>query len=146
MKALFTLLTCIGIFHLDAAEEPISPPLVSVDEARPKPSPAALLQKMWHDDLSKREAFKLHKNLLSHQIFESERIVVREVSGEEAFKRIDGTLHARERSLILTGDLATLRKQAKLTEIHNPGTIGNGFSAYLDSDGRLILMWVIPEG
>lgn len=101
---------------------------------------------MWRTDLSKRDVFKPHKQLLSQQIFESERIVVREITGEEAFKRIDGTLQATERSLILTGDLAALRKQSKLTEIHNPGTFGSGFSAYLAPDGSLILLWVIPEG
>jgi hypothetical protein len=101
---------------------------------------------MWRNDLSMREAFKLHKQQLDQQLFERERVVVRDTSGEEAFKRIDGTLHTSERSLILTGDLATLRKHPKLTEVHNAGTYGNGFAAYLTPEGTLILLWVIPEG
>ena len=115
-------------------------------ESPQKPSPLERLQTMWRDDLSMRDAFKSHKQLLAQQLFERERISLRDTTGEEAFKRIDGTLGPSERSLILTGDLATLRKQAKLTEIHNPGTFGNGFSAYLTPDGDLILLWIIPEG
>jgi hypothetical protein len=48
--------------------------------------------------------------------------------------------------LILVGDPATLRKHSRLIEIHNPGTFGSGFSAYLTPDGDLILLWIIPEG
>jgi hypothetical protein len=106
---------------------------------------------MWRYDLSMRGAFKPHKQQLAQQLFERERIIVRDTTGEEAFKfidgslrRIDGSLHFSE--LILTGDLATLRKQSKLTEIHNPGTVFSGFSAYLTPDGDLILLWIIPEG
>jgi len=146
MKAIFSLLVCIGFIHLHAAEEPLSPPSGSTEVPSPKLSPLERLQTMWRDDLSKHDAFESHKQVLSKQLFESERIVVRETTGEEAFERIDGTLQEAERSLILTGDLSALRKQSKLTEIHNPGTFGNGFSAYLDSAGALILLWVIPEG
>lgn len=115
-------------------------------EPPPKTSPLERLQTMWRLDLSKRDAFKPHKQPLAQQILERDRINVRDISGEEAFKRIDGTLQLSERSLILTGDLATLRKQPKLTEIHNPGTFGSGFSGYLAPDGTLILLWIIPEG
>jgi hypothetical protein len=111
-----------------------------------EPSPLERLQTMWRDDLSMRDAFKSHKELLAQQLFEKKRISVRDTTGEEAFKRIDGTLRPSDRSLILTGDLATLRKHSKLTEIHNPGTFFNGFSAYLTPDGSLILLWIIPEG
>jgi len=121
-------------------------PFVCVAEPFPNTSPLERLQTIWRDDLSKRDTFKPHKQLLAHQLFERERIIVRDSTGDEAFKRIDGTLSPSERSLILTGDLATLRKHPKLTEIHNPGTFGNSFSAYLAPDGALILLWIIPEG
>ena len=112
-------------------------------ESRQKP-PLERLQTMWRYDLSMRGAFKPHKQQLAQQLFERERIIVRDTTGEEAFKRIDGSLHSSE--LILTDDLATLQKQSKLTEIHNPGTIFSGFSAYLTPDGDLILLWITPEG
>jgi hypothetical protein len=101
---------------------------------------------MWRDDLSMREAFKPHQQQLAQQLFERERIAIRDTTGEEAFKLIDRSLRPSERSLILTGDLATLRKQSKLTEIYNPGTFLSGFAAYLTPDGDLILLWIIPEG
>ena len=112
-------------------------------ESRQKP-PLERLQTMWRYDLSMRGAFKPHKQQLAQQLFERERTIVRDTTGEEAFKRIDGSLHSSE--LILTGDLATLRKQSKLTEIYNPGTFLSGFAAYLTPDGDLILLWIIPEG
>ena len=114
-------------------------------ESRQKP-PLERLQTMWRYDLSMRRAFKPHKQQLAQQLFERERIAIRDTTGEEAFKLIDRSLRPSERSLILTGDLATLRKQSKLTEIYNPGTIFSGFSAYLTPDGELILLWIMPEG
>lgn len=38
MKPLFTLLLCVGLMHLHAAEDPVTPPLVSAAEVTPKPS------------------------------------------------------------------------------------------------------------
>jgi len=114
-------------------------------ESRQKP-PLERLQTMWRYDLSMRGAFKPHKQQLAQQLFERERIAIRDTTGEEAFKLIDRSLRPSERSLILTGDLATLRKQSKLTEIYNPGTFLSGFAAYLTPDGDLILLWIIPEG
>jgi hypothetical protein len=64
----------------------------SAAEARQKPSPLERLQTIWRDDLSKRDAFKSHNQLLAQQLFEKGRISVRDTTGEEAFKRIDGTL------------------------------------------------------
>ena len=117
-------------------------------ESRQKP-PLERLQTMWRYDLSMRRAFKPHKQQLAQQLFERERISVRDTTGEEAFKLIDGELRWRKGNsseLILTGDLATLRKQSKLTEIYNPGTFLSGFAAYLTPDGDLILLWITPEG
>jgi len=67
------------------------------------------MQTLWRDDLSLRDAFQPHKQLLDQQLFERNRVVVRDTTGEQAFKRIGGTLHAFERSLILAGDLPSLR-------------------------------------
>jgi hypothetical protein len=122
---------------------PIEKGVLKDPEDTPKPSPLSQLQLAWRDDLSKRDAFKG----LTEQIFETERIVVREITGQAAFERIDGTLTASERrTLILLGELNQLRKQPKLKEVHNPGTFGNGFSAYLTPEGELLFFWIIPEG
>ena len=147
MKAISTLLLiCIGFVHFHAAEAPLSPPSGCADADPQKPSLVERLQTMWRDGLSKRDAFKRHKELVSQQISDNKGIMVLEIAGEEAFKRIDDTLAPTERSLIITGDLAALRKHPKLTMVHNPGTFGNGFSAYFDADGTLVLLWIIPEG
>jgi hypothetical protein len=120
--------------------------VVSAADISPNETPLVRLQAVWRDDLSKRDAFKPHKQQLAEQLFETERVIVRETTGREAFDRIDGTLRPSERSLILLGDLQQLRQQPKLTEIHNPGTFGNGFSAYVAPNGKLSFLWIIPEG
>ncbi|HEV7402770.1 MAG TPA: hypothetical protein VGO11_07595 [Chthoniobacteraceae bacterium] len=109
-------------------------------------TPLARLQAMWRDDLSKRASFKAHHDFLAQHLFDREQITVGKITGEAAFQRVDGTLAPSERSLILTGDLAALRKQPILTEVHSFGGFGNSFSAYLAPDGALILFWIIPEG
>lgn len=120
--------------------------LVDAEESTPLPKPVSQLQTVWRDDLSKRESFKFHNQLLAQLLFEPKRIVVRETTGQAAFARVDGTLAPSERKLILLGDLDQLRKQPKLIEVQNPGTFGNGFSAYTTPKGELLLFWIIPEG
>lgn len=121
-------------------------PLVCSAQAPEKMSPVERLQTLWRDDLSKRANFKVHSEKLEQLIFETKRLVVRDAAGEETAERIERVLAGSKRSLILTGDLAALRKHPKLTEVHNPGTFRNGFSAYFAPDDSLVLLWIIPEG
>ena len=135
MKCLLSILLIVAVSGHVGAED--GPPL---------PTPVSQLQAIWRDELSKRDSFKFYHRLLAQQLFEPKRIIVRETTGDAAFDRIDGTLAPSERKLILLGDLDQLRKQPKLTEVHNPGTFGNGFSAYTTPKGELLLFWIIPEG
>lgn len=112
----------------------------------PQPDPVARLKALWKNDLSKRPAFQPHNQQLQMQLFDAKQVTLLDITGEAAFERVDGTLAASERKLILFGDLAALRKHAKLKEVHNAGGIGNGFSAYMTPDGQLQLLWIIPEG
>jgi hypothetical protein len=120
---------------------------VSAAEDTPKLTPLAKLQTAWRDDLSKRDAFKAYHGVLNEQIFETKRIGIREITGQAAFERVDSTLTPAERhTLILLGELEPLRKQPKLLEVYNPGTLGSGFTAYMSAEGNLLFFWIIPEG
>lgn len=111
----------------------------------PTATPLSRLQTVWRSDLSKREAFKPHNGRLAQQLFERERVLVRESTGQEAFALIDGSLRPSERALVLLGDLQQLRQQPRLTEIYHPGTMEfSGFSAYLAPDGKLLFLWIMP--
>jgi hypothetical protein len=129
-----------------ALEERVAakPPTV----AQPKIPPLlARLRAVWRDDVSKREAFQAYREWLGQQLFDDERTSVFESTGPVAFARVDSTLTpAERRTLILFGNLDRLREQTKLYEVHNPGTIGNGFSAYMTPEGELVFLWIIPEG
>ena len=120
---------------------------VKAPNKNPSPPAAVVqLQTAWRDDLSKREEFKRNGDALTAQVFENERLVAVEIDGRIAADIIESVLTTQERHLILLGDLEDLRKHPQLTEVQNPGTIGSGFSAYLTPDGKVVFLWIIPEG
>jgi hypothetical protein len=116
-----------------------------VEHKNAHPSALGQLQALWRQDLSKRPQFKKFDGALSIQIYENARIKTVETSGAEVAQRIEA-LGTKQRSLILTGNVEALRQAGEVTEVLNPGTIKNGFAAYFDKDGNLVLFLIIPEG
>lgn len=68
-------------------------------------------------------------------------------SSEKVHTNITNSLSPKEMSLILYGKLADLKPDRKVWSVVNPGHSGSGFEALLDQkDGRLIFLWIMPEG
>ena len=136
-RLILTVVTFLTLISISAAGAPKTP-----DEA------VAAFIDIWRQSLSKKLETSSHIDQLKHQVFEPGRVEARSVSSEACHKRLTMTLSEGERkSLILVGSLEDLKPDQQVWAISNPGDLGNGFEAYLDQkDGRLLFLWIIPEG
>jgi hypothetical protein len=108
----------------------------------------AAFRAIWRESLAKSLETNSHIVQLKHQVFEAGRVGARIESSEASHKLVTMTLSKQEKKqLILFGNLEDLKPYRKVWAITNPGDFGNGFEAYLDQkDGKLLFMWLIPEG
>jgi len=125
--------------------------LLSIAAAVPPKTPdeaVAAFRAIWQEALAKKPKTNSYIVQLKHQVFEAGRVGARSVSSEESHKLVTMTLSADEKKrFILVGSLDDLKPDRKVWAITNPGDLGNGFEAYLDQqDGRLVFLWIIPEG
>jgi hypothetical protein len=136
-RHILTVATFLTLISIAAAGVPKTP-----DEA------VAAFRDIWRESLAKKLETSSHIEQLKHQVFEAGRVGARSVSSEARHKRLTMTLSGEERkSLILVGSLEDLKPDRQVWSIMNPGDFGNGFEAYLDQkDGRLLFLWIIPEG
>lgn len=104
-------------------------------------------QRLWRESLAKKLESSPHFVLLSHLYAEPDRVFARLQTSSESLQRVSGSLSADEmKRLIVVGTLADLKPERQVWAVTNPGG-GPGFEAYLDAkDGRLIFLWVVPEG
>lgn len=82
-------------------------------------------------------------------IKDRDHLHARRLTCQACFERLDGTLTQQERqSLILFGAVDDLRGHAgECWEIMSFGTFGQSIEGYLDaSTGRLLVLWIVPEG
>jgi hypothetical protein len=108
----------------------------------------AAFRVIWRESLAKSLETNSHIVQLKHQVFEAGRVGARIESSEASHKLVTITLSKQEKKqLILFGRLEDLRPDRKVWAITNPGDSGIGFEAYLDqNNGKLLFMWIIPEG
>jgi len=111
-------------------------------------NPVRHLQQLWRDSLTAKLKDNEHFTMLAHQVFEPGRVGARRINSLEAWQRISSTLSpAEKQTLILFGSLDDLKRDKPVWAVCNPGDLGNGFEAYLDSvTGELLFLWIIPEG
>jgi hypothetical protein len=122
---------------------------VLASEVPQTPSDAvAALQTLWKDSLSKQLENSPYIKILSQQIVEPGRVYAQLQPAADSLSGVSNSLSETEKAkLILFGRLDDLKIDRKVWAIRNPGTLGSGFEAYVDSkDGRLLLLWIIPEG
>lgn len=82
-------------------------------------------------------------------INDREHLHAAEMAIEACFQRIDGTLSLREREeSILFGEIDDLRNRfGDCWEVTSFGRFGSGIEGYLDrATGKLLLLWIVPEG
>ena len=90
-----------------------------------------------------------YRKSLESKIVTPEKLVARRIDFSEAFKQVKGTLTKEERKkLILYGSLADLRQEGECWAIES---FGNGMTSeiagYIDvKSGKLVFLWLIPEG
>ncbi|QIF05577.1 hypothetical protein [Roseimicrobium sp. ORNL1] len=110
--------------------------------------PLAAFQTLWKDSLAKTLAKHPHFELLNHQVTEPGRVGARSMTSAAGLKLVSSALSESERrALIVYGTFKDLEPDRPVWAITNPGDIGNGFEAYVDQkSGKLIFLWIIPEG
>jgi hypothetical protein len=110
--------------------------------------PLTAFQILWKDSLAKTLANKPYFERLNHLVMEPGQVSARSSTSAEGLKRVSDTLTEKERrSLIVYGALKDLEPDRPVWTITNGGGIGAGFQAYVDQkSGKLIFLWLIPEG
>jgi ATP-dependent protease HslVU (ClpYQ) peptidase subunit len=137
MKLLFTTLISVFAMSFSQAGPPSSP-----DEA------LAAFRVIWKSTLAEKLASSTHIVQLRHQVYQEGRVAARQLQSAECHKLVSSTLSADEKKrLVIYGTLDDLNPDRKVWAITNPGEDGNGFEAYLDQKtGKLLFLWIIPEG
>ncbi|MBE7498135.1 MAG: hypothetical protein HS117_24615 [Verrucomicrobiaceae bacterium] len=124
--------------------------LMATCKAEPPKSPEEAIKAFrseWEAVLSpKLRASSFHEHL-KHQVYEEGRVGAVAESSEKVHTNITNSLSPKKMSLILYGKLADLKPDRKVWSVVNPGHSGSGFEALLDQkDGRVIFLWIMPEG
>jgi hypothetical protein len=136
-QRLTALLICFAAGDLAAQEKTKDEPVRDAKQA------IAMFVRQARPALAKRSERKYVEGLLKPETLSAKKITF-----AAAFERIDGTLSAEERkTLILVGKIANLKRDGECWEVMIFGNIGNGLEGYLDpKTGRLIILWIVPEG
>ena len=89
------------------------------------------------------------QEFVSRTIDDRKHLHARRLKCTACAARLNDTLTATERqTLILHGSIVDLEKHSgECWQVESYGGFGNSLSGYLEADtGRLIVLWVVPEG
>lgn len=160
------LLLALSGFSARGGEGPEEPPRVARENDRarqhagtdkaPGIDPAlrtpeeviAAFRALWRGSLAERLEKNPHAGHLDRHIFEPERVEARAGDSGEAHRTLMNTSKAEERAaLSVWGSHSNLLPARPVWVISNPGSFTGGFQAFIDrKDGRLLYLWVPPEG
>jgi hypothetical protein len=88
------------------------------------------------------------RKMLESRLGDPKQLAVGRQSYAAALARVTDTLSDRERpNLIIYGTLTDLRRAGDCWALQSTGHFGSEFSGYVDvNTGRLVFLWIIPEG
>ncbi|MFL6606028.1 MAG: hypothetical protein ACJ8R9_32525 [Steroidobacteraceae bacterium] len=108
------------------------------------------LQDLWRDSLGSKSQERKDFAHINGQIADSKNIRAEQITCGAAQKRsslLSSLAPDTRQKLIVYGSLEALKQRSSIWAVYNPGTNDAGFEAYLDaSTGKLLLLWIIPEG
>ena len=106
-------------------------------------------QRLWRDNLAQHltDEQRRYTDHVVAKVRSGKEVSARFQSLQECFSRVDGTLTDGERKkLILHGSISDLEGLGSCWAIETHGGLGNDLCAYIDTRGKLVFVWIVPEG